>query len=312
MTKIINNSFQSQDDFEKKEQKSRTRHMNESNHPVKVFFDNEIVRNKFKELLGKRASSFITSVLQIVSQSDMLQKADPATVFQAAAVAATLDLPINQNLGFAYIIPFDNKKTGKIVAQFQMGYKGFIQLAQRSGQFQSISACAIYEGQISEQNPLTGFKFDFSLKKSEKVIGYAAYFKLLNGFEKTLYMTIEELQAHGVRYSQTFKRDFGLWKDNFDSMATKTVIKLLLSKFAPLSIEMQKAVLTDQAVINNSDTLEISYVDNEKVQVDKLQERATLLIERATTIEELEALSPTIPITQQELFLEKYNELSNK
>ena len=186
----------------------------------------------------------------------------------AAGTAASLDLPINQNLGFAYIIPFNKKENGsyKVVAQFQMGYKGFIQLAQRSGQFKTISTSEIYEGQLVEENPLTGFVFDFTKKVSNKVIGYAAYFSLVNGFEKTLYMSVDQVRKHGAKYSKTFK--YGLWETDFDVMALKTVLKLLLSKFAPLSIEMERAVLSDQGVVNGWDGQDIEYIDNEPVTLD--------------------------------------------
>ncbi len=226
---------------------------------VKEFFNREDVTSKFKTLLGNKAAGFIASVLQVTQSNDYLKEADPKTVFNAAATAAILDLPINNNLGFAYIVPYKGQ------AQFQMGYKGFIQLAQRSGQFLTISASPIFEGQILESNPLTGYKFDFSVAPKGNAIGYAAYFKLLNGFEKTIYMTVDELKKHGKSYSQTFKSDRGLWKDNFDAMALKTVIKLLLSKFAPLSIEMTRAVISDQAVVNDFETQEVTYVDNGEV-----------------------------------------------
>lgn len=197
------------------------------------------------------------------------------SIYQSAAVAATMDLPINNNLGFAYIVPYNQSfkdDTGKWqkkqVAQFQMGYKGFIQLAQRSGQFKTIAATPVYEGQLIEQNPLTGFVFDFTKKTSDTVIGYAAFFQLLNGFEKTLFMTIEEIRKHGGKYSQTFTNEKGLWNTDFDAMATKTVLKLLLSRFAPLSIDMQRAVISDQGVVRDHETLDVDYVDNDQPQIE--------------------------------------------
>lgn len=231
---------------------------------AKDLFNRDAVKSKFAEMLGKRAPAFITSVLQIVASNKLLSNADPNSIYQAAAVAATLDLPLNNNLGFAYIIPFNDRDNGQ-VAQFQIGYRGLIQLSQRSGQFKTISATAIYEGQLIEQNPLTGFKFDFTKKLSDKVIGYAAYMELLNGFEKTVYMSIEDLTKHGKQYSQTFKKGFGLWKDNFEAMAIKTVLKLMLSKYAPLSIDMQKAVIYDQAIITDAETDNVRYIDNVEV-----------------------------------------------
>lgn len=277
---------------------------------IKSLLSRDSVKKKFEELLGKKAQGFITSVLQCVSSNDLLSKADPASIYHAASVAATLDLPLNNNLGFAYIVPYNQKQkdgTYKQVAQFQLGYKGFIQLAQRSGQFKTISASPVYEGQIIESNPLTGYKFDFTKKTSDKVIGYAGYFRLLNGFEKIVFSTIEELKSHGLKYSQTFKKGYGLWNDNFDSMATKTVIKLLLSKFAPLSIEMQKAVVTDQAVINDEEAIDVTYADNaEEIPIDKEEERITLMIQDAKSADELELLRKNISTdAQAELFADK-------
>lgn len=226
---------------------------------TKDFFQREDVVQKFQELLGKRASSFLTSVLSVVSQNSLLANADPKTVYMAALTSATLDLPINQNLGFAYIVPYKGQ------AQFQMGYKGFIQLALRSWQFLTISATPVYEGQLIEENPLTGYVFDWKAKKTDIVIGYASYFKLLNWFEKTLYMTRAEIEKHANNYSAQFRKSqSGLWKDKFDEMATKTVIKLLLSKFAPLSVEMQKAVIADQGVLQDENFDQVDYPDNDQ------------------------------------------------
>lgn len=258
----------------------------------KQFLSQDNVKKKFEELLGKRAAQFLTSVLQIVTQSEMLSKADPSSIYNAAATAATLDLPLNQNLGFAYIIPYNNK--AGCVAQFQMGYKGFIQLCLRSGQFKTISACPVYEGQLIEMNPLTGYVFDFTKKESETVIGYAAYFGLVNGFEKTLYMSLAEVNKHGQRYSQTFKKGFGLWKDDFEAMAIKTVLKLLLSKYAPMSVEMQRAVVADQAIVNDVETEDVTYIDNEEDPANKAADRALLAIDSAKDLKVLSELRDKI------------------
>lgn len=288
---------------------------------IKEFFEHDNVKNRFAAMLGKRAPQFITSVLQIVSSNELLAKADPLSIYNSAAVAATLDLPLNNNLGFAYIVPYNQsyqdasgKWLKKQVAQFQLGYKGFIQLAQRSGQFKTISATPIYEGQLVESNPLTGFKFDFTQKKSEVVVGYAAYFQLINGFEKVMYMTIDELKKHGVKYSKSFNNEKGLWKSDFEAMAIKTVLKLLLSKFAPLSIEMQKAVITDQALINNEDASDVTYIDNEEPVIDKEGERIILMIGDATTVEQLEKIQESVLLTdeQVELYENKMGELKSK
>lgn len=254
---------------------------------IAEYLNSNAVAKKFEGMMGKRATSFITSVLHVCSNNELLKNAEPTSVYQAAAVAATLDLPINSNLGFAYIIPYKETRTtedGKdyevVVAQFQMGYKGFIQLAQRSGMFKYIGASAICEGQLIDENPLTGNVFDFSKKTSDKIIGYAAGFALLNGFNTTLYMSVDKLQAHGKRYSKTYEKKNGRWKVDFESMATKTVIKLCLSKYAPLSVEtIQSAIAFDQATIKNFESGEVTYVD--AVETDVIE---------TTDLEDLQAL----------------------
>lgn len=289
---------------------------------TKSFFEKDNVKQKFAEILGKKSTAFITSVMQIASQNEMLSKADPISIYNSAILSATLDLPLNNNLGFAYIIPFNNRQSDgsfKVMAQFQIGYKGFLQLAQRSGQFKTISATPIYEGQIKNHNPLTGIEFDFNVK-SDKVIGYASYFKLLNGFEKTLYLTVEELKKHGAKFSKTFKNSNSLWSQDFDSMAIKTVIKLLLSKYAPLSIEMSKAITTDQAVINDEEAIDITYVDNEqeildheKVSERKEGERIIDFISKAKNPIILSVVEEHLQDDlQRELFEKKKEELKTK
>ena len=229
---------------------------------LKAFFDKPNIQNKIKELVGKNAATFATSVLQIANSNSMLKTADPMSIFNAACMAATLNLPLQNGLGFAYIVPFRNNKEKKTEAQFQIGYKGFIQLAQRSGQFKRLVAMPVYKKQLLKKDFINGFEFDWEQEpeKDENPIGYYAYFKLLNDFSAELYMSHDDIIKHAQRYSQTFKKGFGVWHDNFEAMALKTVTKLLLSKQAPLSVEMQQAVLSDQAVIKNEG--EFTYSDN--------------------------------------------------
>lgn len=289
---------------------------------TKSLFAQDNVRAKFEEMLGKRATQFITSVLQVASQNEKLAKADPMSIYNAAAVAATLDLPLNNNLGFSYIVPYNNSQpdgSTKVVAQFQIGYKGFIQLAQRSGQFKTISATPIFEGQIKSYNRLTGIEFDFSNTSSDKVVGYAAYFSLINGFEKTFFMTVDELKKHGLRFSKTFNNKNSLWQNDFDSMAQKTVLKLLLSKYAPLSVEMQKAVITDQSYVKDAETEDVEYIDNEPAmidsrEVDKAKEytRITDHINNSKTLEQLKQISKDelLDELQSKLYEDKEKEFS--
>lgn len=204
-------------------------------------------KNKFNEMLGKKAAGFMSSIIAVANNNKLLAKAEPATVIGAAAQAAMLDLPINQSLGFAYIVPY------KGAAQFQLGYKGYIQLAQRSGQYVDIGAKTVYEGELEYENRLLD-KFKFGERTGDKVIGYLAYFRLTNGFEKMLFMELDEMIAHAKKYSQSYKGGTDKWGlTDFNVMAEKTVLKRLLSKFGPLSIEsvqMSQALSNDGGVIS--------------------------------------------------------------
>lgn len=267
------------------------------------------VQNRLKDILGRRASTFATSVIQIAQSNEMLAGAEPNSIVGAAMTAATLNLPLNNSLGYAYIIPFKDNKTGLTKAQFQIGYKGFIQLAQRSGQFKRIHATDVRQGEIKTRDRLSGaMEFDWidddTKRENTPVEGYVAYFSLINGFEAILFMSIAELNLHGKKFSQTFKKGFGLWKDDFDSMSKKTVLKLLLSKYAPLSIDMQTAVQVDQASFNDAENTEdISYVDNEDVKIDPDEERLMILIKGAESQDELELAKGSIPEGEGEKWL---------
>lgn len=235
---------------------------------IKQYVSDSKIRQKFEEVLGKKTQGFLASVMQVANQSQ-LKGAVPATVINAAMMAATLDLPINNNLGFAYIVPYKRKfKNGQgqwtetLEAQFQMGYKGFIQLAQRSGQFARIAATPVYQGQLISANPLLGYEFDWTVENKGEPIGYVAFFKLLNGFTAELYMSTADVKKHAGKYSQSFKYGSGVWKDNFEAMALKTVTKLLLSKQAPLSIDMQTAQLADQSIVRDVENNDFEYIDH--------------------------------------------------
>ena len=239
---------------------------------LSTFLNQDLVKNKFAEIIGSDSSGFIASLLSVVNNNKLLANADQNSIYTAALMAASLKLPINQNLGLAYIVPYAGK------AQFQLGYKGFKQLAQRSGQFKVMHDTDVRDGEILNHNRLSG-EIEFSWNQDsknrlkKKVIGYVSYFKLLNGFESTFYMTVEEIDAHAKKYSQTYKRyGTGLWKDDFEGMAKKTVTKLNLSKNAPLSVELQRATIADQAVIKdfnpedneNAVIIDADYVDNKE------------------------------------------------
>lgn len=210
------------------------------------------VKKRFGEMLGNRAAGFISSIIACTNNNKQLKEADPMTVISAAAMAATLDLPINPALGFAHIVPYKNGKDGTTKAQFQMGWKGFVQLAQRSRQYQTINADVVYEGELKTHNKLTGeMEYDVDGRKSDKVVGYFAYFRLINGFEKALFMKTEDVEKHGKRYSKSFAYPGSVWKTNFDAMALKTVVKMLISKWGPMSVDMQRAITADQGTVIN-------------------------------------------------------------
>ena len=226
---------------------------------VKSLFTQNDIQKRFEDLLGKKAQGFITSVLQIVSNSGYLSKADPLTVLNAAATAATLDLPINQNLGFAWIVPYKGQ------AQFQMGWKGYVQLALRTGQYARINVTPIHENQFKSWNNLTeSLEGDFSLDGEGKIVGYAGYFKLTNGFEKTVYWSHEKVEKHAKRFSKSYTN--GPWKTDFVAMALKTVLKAMISKWGIMSIQLQTAVVADQSVQKNAG--DYNYIDNDNKDED--------------------------------------------
>lgn len=225
----------------------------------------EDIKKRFNELLGKKAPGFISSLLAVVNNNKLLAKANPQTIITAAAMAASLDLPINQNLGYAYLVPYGNE------AQFQLGYKGYIQLAMRSGQYKTINACEVYEGEIVSTNRFTG-AYEFGERTGDTIIGYMAYFELVNGFEKYLYMSMDEMQAHARKFSKNYKGGTDKWGiADFHSMAIKTVLKRLISKYGILSIEMQSmatAITNDGGVIKETDNgLEADF-DGETIEAD--------------------------------------------
>src|SRR5690606_33794773 len=153
-----------------------------------------------------------------------------------------------------YIVPYKGQP------QFQMGYKGYIQLAMRSGQYQRIEVNEVYEGELTVVNRFTcDFEFNPEGRQSDKVVGYLAYFRLINGFEKYLYMTVEQVQAHAKRFSQSYGKGFSPWTTDFDAMAKKTVLKRLLATYGILSIDMQTAQLADQATVIEREDGSVDY-----------------------------------------------------
>ena len=237
---------------------------------LKQTLDAPSVKAKFESMLGKRAPQFMTSITTVVQNNALLQKADVNSIVMGAAVAASMDLPLHPSLGYAALVPFNSKEG--CFAQLQVMVKGLTELALRSGQIQSLIVETVYNGQLVKKNKFKGeYEFDEDSKTSDEIIGFMAYLRLSNGFEKYEYMTVDEIKAHAGKFSQTYKRGFGVWKDHFEEMAKKTVLRRLLTRWAPKSLEMQMGLTFDQSVvkgnINNVDAAAAMYTDNKDVVV---------------------------------------------
>lgn len=265
-----------------------TEHKNQTVDPSKLGFralmNTPTMKKKFTDILHEKSDSFMGSLMTLVGGDNYLSTAEPMTIIASALKAATMDLPIDKNLGYAYVVPFNRKeKVGKEwithnEAQFIIGYKGYIQLAQRSGQYKALNALEVYEGQLIDWNPLTEvFTFDYKARTSDKVVGYVGFFELLNGFKKTVYWTKDEVEAHRIKNAKGFDKTklTGAWRDNYDAMAIKTVLRNMLSKWGILSVEMQTAVTSDEKVfrVNENDDLieETNLDDMEPLPNDRKQ-----------------------------------------
>lgn len=245
---------------------------------------NPSTQKYLSDVLGERKGSFVNNLTALVANNSMLQDCEPYTLMFAAMKATALNLPLDNSLGFAYVLPYKDNKKGITVAQFQLGYKGVKQLALRSGSFATIpNATDVREGELISRNRLTGeCKFNFiddaEEREKKEVIGYVSYFKLLNGAESTFYMSKKEMEAHALRYSQTYRstnpkvKAASKWTTDFNDMACKTVVKLNLSKNAPLSVEMQDALKADQSIMFERDKYE--YLDNDQTDIDMAKAQA--------------------------------------
>lgn len=250
---------------------------------------------KIQEMLGRKPDSYITSVMQVLSSNSMLAGVNADSITGAVFTACAMNLPLNNNLGLAYIVPF------KGAAQLQVGYKGYLQLAQRTGQIESINAIAVYDTD-TEESVLSRLTSLIPKKVTGNVIGYTARLKTVTGFVAVVTMTSDELWEHAYKYSQTYKsaqnqgKNYSVWHQNFDAMAKKTVLKALM-KYCPMSVELQKAMESDQGVINQDGG--ISYPDNEIKDVlqakqalsDSQVEKAIIKIKSGqSTLENLDSL----------------------
>ncbi|HHY42543.1 MAG TPA: recombinase [Thermoanaerobacterales bacterium] len=231
---------------------------------LKDILNTDSVKEQFKNALQENSGAFVASIIDLYGSDPYLQQCDPNSVVLEALKAATLKLPINKQLGFAYIVPY--KTQGKQVPQFQIGYKGYIQLAMRTGQYKHLNAGIVYEGMKVEKDILTGEIKITGEPTSNKPQGYFAYMELLNGFSKTIYMTHDEVLSHAKRYSKSFNYANSAWKTNFDEMAIKTVLRRLLSKYGILSTDMVAALTSDtESDIESEVAQEVANEANQEV-----------------------------------------------
>ena len=246
--------------------------------PTKVgitgYLSNDRVREQIVNVVGeKNATRFISSVVSAVQTNKTLQACTNQSIFSAALLGESLQLTPSPQLGQYYMVPYENTKLRIYEAQFQIGYKGYIQLAIRSGQYRKIVVSDVRQGEVGFYNPITeefGMNPVLDMKKRQElpVVGYYGMFELTNGFRKELYWPKEQMEEHAKTYSKGYASDlrkhtsYTFWTKNFDAMAKKTLIRQLISKWGIMSVEMQKAYETDMGVLDEDGS--VRYVDNEQ------------------------------------------------
>lgn len=261
-----------------------------------AYLTQDAVKDQINKVVGgKNGTRFVSSIISAVQTTPALQECTNSSILSAALLGEALNLSPSPQLGQFYMVPFNNKKKGCTEAQFQLGYKGYIQLAIRSGYYKKLNVLAIKEGELIRYDPLNEeieveLIDDDVAREEAPTIGYYAMFEYENGFRKTLYWSKKKMAAHAEKYSQAFKRNGGLkaledlqnsripekdlwkyssfWFQNFDEMALKTMLRQLISKWGVMSIELQKGITSDMAVINEDGAPD--YVDtSEEVVIDQ-------------------------------------------
>jgi len=235
------------------------------------------VQEQFQSVLKENAGAFVASIIDLYNTDKTLQMCDPKNVVMEALKAASLKLPINKQLGFAWIVPYRDGRTGQYIPTFQLGYKGYVQLCMRTGAYRYINADVVYEGELVKHDKLTGeIEIDPEKRTGDKKVGYFAFIETLNGFRKTLYMTVEEVTKHAQQYSKSYSSKNSVWATDFDAMALKTCLRLLLSKYGIMSVEMQRAYiedssdivqLADEAIEGNEEAIETEVIEAEATEL---------------------------------------------
>lgn len=244
-----------------------------------AMLENTRTQEYLTNVLGEKKQTFVSNMVALVSSNKALSECDPSTIMFSCLKATALSLPLDPSLGLAWVLPYKDNKNNTTVATFQLGAKAYIQLALRTAQYRKINVRDVREGEIVGEDFVSG---EMQFKKLEKdrsnapIVGYVAMFELINGFSKQLYMSVEELDAHAKRFSQTYRKGYGLWSDKEmrPAMMEKTILKRLLSKYGVLSVEMEQAIKSDSAVLGEDNS--IRYIDNEEnaINLEKAQEVA--------------------------------------
>ena len=238
-----------------------------------AYLSNDAVKNQINSIVGgKNGTRFISSIISAVNANASLQECTNASILSAALLGESLNLSPSPQLGQYYMVPFKNNNAGVKVAQFQLGYKGYIQLEIRSGQYKKLNVLAIKEGELINFNPLdeeieVKLIADEAEREKAETIGYYAMFEYTNGFKKAMYWSKEKMKAHAIKYSQGYAADvkkgtkWTFWSKDFDGMAYKTMLRQIISKWGIMSIEMQTALDSDMAVINEDGTKDYVEMD---------------------------------------------------
>lgn len=267
-----------------------------------AYLTSDAVKSQINKVIGgANGDRFVSSIISAVQANASLKDCTSPSIVSAALLGYSLKLSPSPQLGQYYLVPFYNRKKGVSEAQFNLGYKGYIQLALRSGQYKKLNVLAIKEGELINYNPLdeeieVKLIDDEEEREKAKTIGYYAMFEYLNGFKKTMYWSKAKMESHALKYSQGYKakKGYTFWEKDFDSMAYKTMLRQLISKWGIMSIDMQSALDSDMGVIKEDGT--VDYVDNvteESVEDNVVADTTTEEIKSAEVKEDKKAAAKT-------------------
>ncbi|CUN15254.1 P33 [Anaerostipes hadrus] len=269
-----------------------------------AYLTNDAVKNQINNVIGgKNGDRFISSIVSAVQTNSALQECTNPSILSAALLGESLKLSPSPQLGQYYMVPFNNNKKGYKEAQFQLGYKGYIQLAIRSGQYKKLNVLAIKEGELVRFDPLNeeievNLIEDEEAREEAKAVGYYAMFEYTNGFKKAMYWSKKKMEAHALKYSKGYKakKGYTFWEKDFDAMAYKTMLRQLISKWGIMSIDMQSAMDADMAVIHEDGTKDYVDMENDENVV------ADQELHESETTEEPQQVKEEVKNEQQQFF----------